>query len=758
MTGPVLPPAVEARLPVAFSRACRNLAVTPHWLDAGRFWYRRDGDDGADYMLVDAATGQKAAAFDPLALRAALRDDDAFAALEITAADRHGVTLAHGRRHWRWHAAAARLEALPRRRPHADDESLSPDGRWILFRRAGDLWLRPAAGGAERRLTATAEPHFEWAKSPDQSLETILIARRGLRLPPIALWSPDSRRIFTYQLDERAVRPVPIVQNLPEDGSFAPRLYEMRNAFAGDTHLPVAHQAVIEVGSGRITPCGPTHVTETSGLEKREAWWSADSTRVFWLDHDRHERAIALVETDAATGTARQVIAETAATFVDVNMTYGAMPNIRVLDRSGELVWFSQRDGFAHLYLCDLATGAVKAQITAGDWPVLDLIGVDERARQAVFLAGSSETSADPYRRRVCVATLDGGGMRVLTPGAGDHAPVLRSLGWAEVLETNTANGPLPSALSPDCGHIVLSTADPGGLAQSWLCRVEDGACLALLEQASCDLPLVRPERVELLAADGRTRLFGMLWKPRDFDPARRYPLLDMVYPGPQCIQSPRTALPHDDVAKIGWAQAAAEMGMAVLMMDGRGTPCRSRAFHELCHGNLADPGFLSDHVAAFPQLAASRAWLDLSRIGIMGHSAGGHAAARGILAWPEVYRVAVSTAGSHELRSYNRCWPEKWQGELIRHPDGSTSYDSVANAPLANRLQGDLLLVHGDMDENVLPSLTLQLAKALEREGKSFDLMLVPNDDHASLKKNPWVARRILSFLAGRLGCAPLR
>ncbi|NGM47491.1 prolyl oligopeptidase family serine peptidase [Rhodobacter sp. SGA-6-6] len=753
MTDLLLKPSVEDRLPSAFPGACRNLTVAPHWLDDGRFWYCRDGEAGPEYVLVEAATGRKAAAFDPVALRAALRDDEAFAALEITAADGQGVGLAHGRRRWRWHSAEGRLEDLPGR-PHADDESLSPDGQWVLFRRDGDLWLRPAAGGAERRLTATAEPHFEWAKSPDQSLETILIARRGLRLPPIALWSPDSRRIFTYQLDERAVRRVPIVQNVPEDGGFAPRLYEMRNAFTGDEHLPMAHQTVIEIASGRIIPCGPTHVTETSGLEKREAWWSADSRRVFWLDHDRFERAVTLVETDAATGTARRVIAEEAETFVDVNMAYGAMPNIRVLDRSEELVWFSQRDGFAHLYLCDLATGAVKAQITTGDWPVVELLGVDEAARQAVFLAGSGETSADPYQRRVCVAALDGGGMRVLTPGAGDHAPVLRDLGWAEILETNGANGPLPSGLSPGGGHVVVTTADAGGPGRSWLCRVADGARVADLEQGSCALPLVWPERVELLAADGRTRLFGMLWKPRDFDPARTYPLLDMVYPGPQCIQSPRTALPHDEVTKIAWAQAAAEMGMAVLMMDGRGTPYRSRAFHELCHGNLADPGFLSDHVAAFPQLAATRPWLDLSRIGIMGHSAGGHAAARGVLAWPEVYKVAVSTAGSHEPRSYNRCWPEKWQGELIRHPDGSTSYDSAANAPLAGRLQGHLLLGHGDMDENVLPSTTLQLAKALERAGKSFDLLLTANDDHASFKRNPWVMRRILSWLADRMGC----
>ena len=748
MTDVILKPEAEARLPEAFARACRNLTVTPHWLDDATFWYRREGGAGPEYLLVDVATGQKSAAFDHEALQAALQDDTIFTRLEITSAEEGLVGLASGRR--RWTFSAGRLTPLTDR-PHADDESLSPDRRWVLFRREGDLWLRPTTGGAERRLTDSAEPQFEWAKSPDQSLETILIARRGLRLPPIALWSPDSRRIFTYQLDERGVRVVPMVQNVPEDG-FGPKLFELRNAFTGDEILPMARQAIIDIETGAIIPCDVTHVTETSGLEKREAWWSADSSRVFWLDHDRYERAITLMESDAATGTGRAVITETAATFVEINLAYGAMPNVRVLDRTDELIWFSQADGYAHLYLCDLKSGEVKRQITQGDWPVVELLCVNEGSRQLLFVAGSGETTEDPYQRRICVAGLDGTGMRVLTPCVGDHVPILRSLGWAEILETNTANGPLRSGVSPDGGHVVVTSAGVECPGQSWLCRVADGARIADLEEGLCDLPLAIPERVRVLAADGETPLFGMLWKPRDFDPLRSYPLLDWVYPGPQCIQSPRSALPADELAKIARIQAATELGMAVLTLDGRGTPYRSRAFHELCHGNLGDPGFLSDHVAAFPQLATGRPWLDLTRIGIIGHSAGGHAAARGILVWPEVYKVAVSTAGSHEPRSYNRCWPEKWQGELIRYPDGTTSHDSVSNAPLANRLQGRLLLGHGDMDENVLPSITLQLAQALEKAGKSFDLLFSPNDDHASFKSNSWVMRRILIWLAEAL------
>ncbi|SED73564.1 DPP IV N-terminal domain-containing protein [Rhodobacter sp. 24-YEA-8] len=741
-----LPPEAESRLPAAFRAACRNLTVAPYWLDADRFWYRRETTGLPEYVLV-TVTGARRPAFDHAALRDALQDDAAFAALMILEIADGAVTLASGRDRWRF--AQGQLTPLAPR-PNADDESLSPDGQWVLYREAGDLWLRPAAGGKARRLTDTAAPHFEWAKSPDQSLETVHLQRRGIRLPPVALWSPDSRRIFTYQLDERAVRRIALVQNVTEDGGPGPILHELRNAFAGDEALPIAHQAVIEVDSGRIVPCGPADVTETSGLEKREAWWSRDCTRIFWLEHDRHEREITLIETDAETGAARRVISETSARFADIHMAYGGMPNICLLDATDELIWFSQRDGYAHLYLCRLSTGAVIRQITAGDWPVVEVLAVNPNSREVIFLAGSGENSPDPYARRICISGLDHDTIRVLSPEAADHAPFLRELGWAELIEAGA--GPVPRPLSPDLAHIVVTSATAGDLGETRLLRIADHTVVTVLESGSSDLDLVTPERVELLAADGETRLFGMLWRPVNMAADQRYPLLDIVYPGPQCIQTPRSALPHDEVAKLAMVHAATALGIAVLMMDGRGTPWRSKAFHDLCHGNLSDPGFLSDHVAAYPQLAGNRPWLDLSRIGIMGHSAGGHAAARAILAHPGTYRAAVSTAGSHDLTGYNRCWPEKWQGPLIRNPDGSTSYDSACNARLAHALEGKLLIGLGDMDENVLPALSLQLAAALTKAGKCYDMLIAPNDDHATFKSNPWVQRRLLDWIGRAL------
>ncbi|PYE82379.1 S9 family peptidase [Pseudoroseicyclus aestuarii] len=729
----------------------RNLTLAPHWSPGGRgFWYRAETVSGPEYRTVTAATGAQAPAFDHAALRAALPEGSDFAALEILSLE-PGVTFRAGAQIWHWDGASLTPRAP---RPNAPDELPSPDGTLVLLRRAGDLWLREVATGEERRLTDSAEAHFEWAKSPDQSLETIHIARQGLRLPPVAIWSPDSRRIFTHQLDERAVRVVPLVQNIPDDGSYAPQIWSLRNAFTGDPDesLPMAHQAVIEVETGEVRPLRPVHVTETSLIERREAWWSADSARLFYVDHDRFETKLTLCDVDAATGTEREVLAETSASFAEVNPAFGALPNIRLLDRTGEVVWFSQSDGWGHLSLHDLATGARKARITRGDWTVCDLLHVDEDRREAIVLAGSPEDGPDPYLRRILAAPLDGGPARVLAEGAGDHGAHLREVGWPDLLAEAERLGSAPAAVAPDGAHLVETLGTFDALPRHVLRRTSDGAVVAELGEAKSDINWPLPERLTLTAADGATRLFGLLWQPEGPAPEGGWPLVDMVYPGPQCIQTPRAALTGEDLPKLAMAAALTRLGFAVLMMDGRGTPYRSKPFHDLCHGNLGDPGFLSDHVAAIRALCAERPALDAGRVGIIGHSAGGHAAARAILEYPGVFHAAVATAGSHESRAYNRCWPEKWQGPLVVAGDGSSSHDAVANAPLAHRLEGALFLGHGDMDENVLPAVTLRLARALDEAGKRYELMIAAGKDHATFKTDPAAWEAQLDFLVRHL------
>ncbi len=750
-------------MPKTLRPAMKNLLVEPVWFAGGRrFWYRRDGVAGSEYVIVDAETGTKYPAFDHARLRPLIEAEGVdFNTLEILSTTPDGVVIASEGRVWRFDGAGL-IPQPPR--PSRPDESLSPDKNLVVFRRDGDLWLRVLETGNERRLTHDAEAHFEWAKSPDQSLETLHLRRCNIVLPPILVWSPDSQKIFTYQLDERAVREVPLQETVPEDGSLVPRMHLLRNAFTGDTELPMAYQAVIDVETGAIIKVEgkPTHVTETSLIERSEAWWSQDGTRVFFLDHDRYEQWIALVEVNAETGTRRTILTETDPHFVDVNMAFGAMPNIVPLDETGEIVWFSQRDGWAHLYLCDLATGAVKRQLTAGDFVVRDLLGVDRARRRLFFIAGGRGDGKTPYRRTIMSVDLNSGEMHDLTPEPGDHSGVIRTVGWPDRVARATRLTPLAAALSPDGTHFVEIDEDFDRLARTVLRRA-DGSVVAELERADYrpKVPagackgLCFPESLKGLAADGETEIFGMIWLPSDFDPKRRYPVIDMIYPGPQCIQVPLAGYPADpgEFRLAAKARAFAEAGFAVVAIDGRGTPYRSKAFHDLSHGHLDNPGFLNDHVAFLKALFAARAYLDADRLAIMGHSAGGHAAARAIFDYPDVFHAAIATAGSHEPRCYNHCWPEKWQGRLVVNADGTSNYDAVANAPRAHRLRGALLLGHGGVDENVHPAITDQVAEALFDAGLPFETLFVPQDDHYTYSRNPKVLWRELDFLCRHLG-----
>lgn len=737
----------------------RNLRVEPVWFsDSAAFWYRRETERGLDYVIVDAESGTARPAFEREHMLAALAavDTDPGAALDrIELLDMAGRLALDGRI-YRFDGACLLLEQERRAAP---DELLSPDGRRALYCKAGDLWLRDLDSGAHTRLTFTAEPHFEWAKTPDQNLENIGLRRRGIALPPVALWSPESRHIFTYQLDERQVRSLPLVQNLPDDGRMRPVLHDLRVAFTGDAHLPMAHQAVINADTGMVVPLmgGPVHVTETSGIEKREVWWSGDGSKLWYLDHDRYETCIALIEMQAETGAIREIIREESSSFVDMNMEFGRAPNVAILDRTSEAVWFSQGDGWAHLYLVNLTSGEVIRQLTRGEWVVRDLLRVDTDRREAIFLAGGHGDCDTPYQRRVCAVSLDDGELRVLTPRRGDHDVAMRGVGWADMTARARRVAPLPDAISPD-GRYLVSTCAPIDSAPVSELRRIDGTLVSELETAVIGRDdVILPCPFQALAADGQTSIHGMLWLPEGAEDATpgSVPVLELIYPGPQCIEQPLSAWPADasEFFKVAFAGALARIGIAVVIIDARGTPFRSKAFHDLCHGKLHDPGHLEDHAAALAQLFETYPGLDAKRVGIMGHSAGGHAAARAVLAHGDVWQVAIATAGSHDPRLYNHCWPEKWNGPLNRGTEGAEdSFAAADNARLAEQLRGALMLGHGDLDDNVHPAQTQRLIQALIAADRDFEQLMTPNDDHYTFPRSPYVVRREIDFLCRHL------
>jgi dipeptidyl aminopeptidase/acylaminoacyl peptidase len=432
---------------------------------------------------------------------------------------------------------------------------------------------------------------------------------------------------------------------------------------------------------------------------------------------------------DAATGAVRTVLEERVATHFESGSN---RENWRVLPASNEVIWFSQRDDWGNLYLYDLATGRLKHQITRGPGPVLDLLHVDQRGRTLVFLAAGKEPGRDPYYRHLYRIGMDGRNLRLLTPEDANHTVTLSPDGRYFVDTYSTPTTP-PTTVLRDLEGRLLLTLERGDLRR--------------LIAAGWTPPI--PFTVK--ARDGVTDLYGLLYRPSTFDSTQRYPVVNYIYPGPQSGSVGSRSFS----AARGDKHALAELGFIVVELDGMGTPGRSKSFHDTWYGNMGD-NTLPDQVTAIRQLAARHPWMDTTRVGIWGHSGGGFAAAGGMFRYPDFYKVGVAQAGNHDNRNYEDDWGERYQGLLVRNPDGTTNYDNQANQLVAANLKGKLLLAHGTLDNNVPASNTLLVVDALIRANKDFDLLLLPNRRHGFGNEPYMMRRRWDYFVRHLLGAEP--
>jgi dipeptidyl aminopeptidase/acylaminoacyl peptidase len=342
------------------------------------------------------------------------------------------------------------------------------------------------------------------------------------------------------------------------------------------------------------------------------------------------------------------------------------------------------------------------------------------------FNASGRETGEDPYLRHLYRVNLDGSDLQLLTPEAADHEISFANSGRYFIDSYSRADLPTVSLLRSADGNVIreLARADVTKLAASgWK----------------------PPEPFRATAADGVTEICGLMFRPANFDPGKKYPVLDAIYPGPQTIKTPK----NFPATLAGDGQDMAQLGFVVVTVDGRGTPFRSKAFHDFSYGKLGTAGGLEDHIAALRQLAKVHAYMDLDRVGIYGHSGGGYATVRAMLTYPEFYKVGVASAGNHDMRGYLARWGEKYIG-----PVNGDNYLEAANPVLAANLKGKLLLAWGDMDDNVPPSLSMQLVSALIKANKTFDMLVLPNRNH-SFFNDPYFIRRRWDYLVEHLAGA---
>lgn len=742
----------ERLLSPRLNKLILNTAIEPHWLEkSDRFWYLSHTTRGKEFVLVDPTRNTRQPAFDHERLAAALSQATSspyrsnqlpFDTIEFDS-ERRLLRVEVGDTCWACDLETYRCSRQSKDERITEDQLRSPDGHWVAYLRDHNIHARSLATGEQIQLTTDGQAYYDYGTSPDSNLTPVTERLGKKKRAPSLTWSPDSRRLVTCRLDQRNVPEMYLIQSVPPPPELRPVLHAYRYPLVGE-NIASVELVILDLDQRAIVEakCESAPVTYGTPIELKLVWWSNDSQKVYFVYTGRGEKTLRLYEIEPNTGTTRMILEERGETYVEPNLVsddfYGDVkPNVRILRNGEEIIWFSERDGWGHLYLYDGVTGLLKRQITFGEWVVREVLHVDEESREIYFTAGGREKGRDPYYRHLYRINIDD-----------DRCQ-------PELLTSEDAEHDVH--FSPS-GKYFVDTYSRVNTAPLSVLRNSDGKLVRELERADVE-PLLStgwkwPEPFSVKARDGATDIYGVIYRPSNFDSSRKYPVIDDIYPGPYTIRTPK-AFDHPSAGSLAHSfwhpQALAELGFIVVTVDGLGTAYRSKAFHDFSYGNLEDAGGLEDHMTALRQLAERYSYMDLNRVGIFGHSAGGYASTRAILAYPDFYKVAVSSAGDHDVLGYLPYHGEKYQGLL-----DEGRYAHQANATIAHRLKGKLLLAHGDMDDNVHPALTIQLIDALIKANKDFDLIIMPNQNHEFAKDPYFIRRRWDYFVEHLLGTEP--
>ncbi len=700
-------------------------AVKPRWFaENTRFWYRNDLAEGAkEFMVVDASAGTRQPAFDHQRLASSLA---AVSSAEVKAshlpldriefvADSNTLLFRALDKGWACDLETYAIQEAEvpepekeqtadrsrRRGRRSDGEPRrveSPDEKWEAFVKEHKLYLCDKQSAEEFVLgdEGTAEDGYEQR----------------------IYWSPDSSRLVALRTKRGGDRKVYLVESSPKD-NLQPKLHSYDYLKPGD-EIPLSKPQLFDVAARKHIPISDALFPNPWRIS--ELRWQKDSRRFTFLYNQRGHQLLRIVAVDGETGEAGTVINEESKTFID----YAGKQFTHYLDDSRELIWMSERDGWNHLYLYDGLTGNVKNQITRGPWVVRGVERVDDVKRQVWFRAGGVYPEQDPYYIHYCRVNFDGSGLVVLTAGNGTHRV----------------------QYSPD-GKFFIDTYSRVDLPPVHeLRRSEDGLLVCELERADISQLLATgwkvPERFVAKGRDGKTDIYGVIWRPTNFDPAGKYPVIEDIYAGPHDSFVPKS------FSAYAKRMSLAELGFILVKIDGMGTSNRSKAFHDVCWKNLGDSGF-PDRIRWIKAAAEKYPSMDISRVGIYGGSAGGQSSTRAMLAHGDFYKVAVSDCGCHDNRMDKIWWNELWMGWPV-----GDHYAEQSNVTQAHHLQGKLLLIVGELDRNVDPASTMQVVDALIKADKDFEMLVVPGGGHGIAESAYGTRRRRDFFVRHLLGVEP--
>jgi len=723
-----------------------NVPERATWIEnTSRFWYRKSVKGGNEFVLVDAETLVKKPAFDheKLATSLSTATGEKYTALTlpfsvITFVDHErAIQFVAGGSSWRCELSdysCKKTGPAPQgppgfRSPEADPED-SPhefendvvDGMVDLSPQQGQQQRRfglqfPAQAPAPETQNVKASPDGKW-EAVIQNFNVFIRPKGKTEAMPLSwdgsegnyytlaslTWAPNSKYLVAYRARPGYRREVHYIESSPTD-QLQPKHSTREYAKPGDP-VDIAQPVLFEVETKKQINIDNSLFPNPYSLSN-PVWWK--DSRAFTFEYnERGHQVYRVIEVDAATGRARALINEESQTFFSYRPLTGNLRETGTryrydLSDGKEIIWASERDGWRHLYLYDGVTGKVKNQITKGTWVVRGVVKVDEEKRQIWFQASGMYPGKDPYLTHYYRINFDGSELTALTEADGDHTVSFSSDMKYYVDLWSRVDSPPVSELRRTSDKKVLMELERGDLAE-------------LLNTGWRP-----PEVFTALGRDGKTDIWGIIIRPMNFDPSKKYPVIENIYAGPQGSFVPKTFSAYSPM------QSLAELGFIVVQIDGMGTNNRSKAFHDVAWKNLGDAGF-PDRILWHKAVAARYPYYDISRVGIYGNSAGGQNAMGGVLFHPEFYKVAVSSSGCHDNRMDKMWWNEQWMGWPV-----GPHYSASSNVDNAYRLKGKLLLIVGELDTNVDPSSTLQVVNALIKANKKFDLLFIPGGGHGA-------------------------
>ena len=709
-----------------------NDTVFPHWIDQGRlFWYQKQVCEGKEFRLVDIENETNELLFDhemlAQVLSQAVQESISSKNLPIKQIRAEAFPMkirfkAFGK-FWLFNPVN---QVLSEEENYNTGLLCSPCGKKSIFIRQYDVWVIDSETGVERRLTQDGDADNRYACTPRVLLEGGDIQ---------ALWSPDSRRIVTIRLDVRNIADRPLIQYASNDGSCHSEVIHTKLAYPGDEDVESYSLVSIDIETGELIvadydPLPLWSLGDGFFTEERLGWWSYDSRRVFFVDVKRGANEVNVVEFDTHIGDTRILFSEKSETLVKLSHSMADFPIFYPLPESDELIWFSERSGWGHLYFYDLVEGNFKHSITEGQWLVRDILHYDIARREILIQTAARIDDVSPYYRDICKVNVDTGELTTLLSGNFDYV-VYKSLSHAaRVCRLFELDSDSIEGVSPDGQYIVTTYSRVDTVPVSVLIN-RDGKNVMVLEEADINgLPSgwQWPEPIKLKGADGKTDIFGVLYRPPGFSPNESYPILD--FSGGTRSQA---SVPHGSFRNgpcyeytylLGAALAA--LGFIVVAIEGRGTPFRNKAFQTHNYGDVSSSGDFADRVAGIKYLAELYPYMDIERVGL---TATDNLAAPvyGILSYPEFYKVAVMHC-FHEPRYTFASIGEQYEG--ISPDIEKKAYCKNSAENNAKRLQGKLLLVQGMLDF-ATPSGTFRLINALQEENKDFDMLCLPNTGH---------------------------